>query len=55
MNITYRDYLINEFHIAPEVLEAVDAAEKKLADRFAELDDVCAICNFQYRSRPGQT
>ena len=27
MNITYRNYLINEFHIAPEVLEAVDAAD----------------------------
>ncbi|MBP3898119.1 MAG: methionine gamma-lyase family protein, partial [Mogibacterium sp.] len=47
MNNTYRNYLINEFHIAPEVLDAVDAAEAKLADRFAELDDICAICQMK--------
>ena len=43
MNNTYRNYLINEFHIAPEVLNAVDAAEANLADRFAELDDICEL------------
>ena len=47
MNNTYRNYLINEFHIAPEVLNAVDAAEAKLADRFAELDDICAVCQMK--------
>ena len=43
----YNEYLINEFHIAPEVLEAVDAAEAKLSGRFAELDDICAICQMK--------
>lgn len=43
----YTDYLINEFNIDPEVLRFVGEAETVLADRFAELDDVCAICQMK--------
>lgn len=47
MNNSYNEYLINEFHIAPEVLSAVNAAEDKLSERFTELDDICAICQMK--------
>lgn len=43
----YTDFLINEFNIDPEVLRFVGEAETVLADRFAELDDVCAICQMK--------
>ena len=43
----YNNYLINEFNIAPEVIKAVEEAESVLADRFSELDDICAICQMK--------
>ena len=46
-NTKYNEYLINEFHISPEALKVVEDAEVKLADRFAELDDICAICQMK--------
>ncbi len=44
---TYNNYLINEFNIDPVVLKTVEDAEAALADRFAELDDICAICQMK--------
>ena len=46
-NNRYRDYLIKEFDIDPRVLDLTDAAENKLKERFAEADDVCAICQMK--------
>ncbi|MBQ6388271.1 MAG: methionine gamma-lyase family protein [Mogibacterium sp.] len=39
----YEDYLIRDFDISPKVLDIVREAEEQLADRFAELDDICAV------------
>ncbi len=39
----YEDYLIRDFGISPKVLDIVREAEEQLADRFAELDDICAF------------
>ena len=39
----YEDYLIRDFGISPKVLDIVREAEEQLADRFAELDDICAV------------
>ena len=43
----YNRYLINEFEIDPRVLEITEKAEKKLSGRFAELDDICAVCQMK--------
>ena len=47
MNSIYKDYLIREFKIAPEVLDAVSSAEAVLEERFAEFDDICAVCQMK--------
>ncbi|MBQ0004261.1 MAG: methionine gamma-lyase family protein [Clostridiales bacterium] len=44
---SYRDYLINDFEISPEVLDAVDAAEAALSDRFTEADDITSVCQLK--------
>ena len=46
-NNQYRNYLINEFNINPAVLDIVNDAEKKLSERFAEADDICAVCQMK--------
>ncbi len=43
----YSQYLIDEFNIDPRVLEITADAEKKLEDRFAEADEICAVCQMK--------
>ena len=43
----YKDYLINEFNIEETVIDLVESAEKQLAERFAEIDDITAICQMK--------
>ena len=43
----YSQYLIDEFNIDPRVLRITAAAEKKLEDRFAEADEICAVCQMK--------
>ena len=47
VNNKYNEYLINEFHIDPHVLEIIENAEKKLSGSFADLDDICAVCQMK--------
>lgn len=43
----YRNYLISDFDIDEKVLDIVEEAEEALAERFAEQDDVCAVCQMK--------
>lgn len=43
----YSDYLEKEFHISSEVIGLVEKAESLLAERFAEIDDITAICQMK--------
>ncbi|MBQ9273110.1 MAG: methionine gamma-lyase family protein [Mogibacterium sp.] len=43
----YNKYLISEFNISKEVLEAAGKAEESLADRFRKIDDITAICQMK--------
>ena len=47
LNNKYNEYLISEFNIDPRVLELTAAAEDRLRDRFAEADDICAVCQMK--------
>ena len=42
-NTRYYKYLIEEFDIDPRVLDITEKAEEKLKERFAEIDEICAI------------
>jgi len=43
----YNNYLISEFNINKEVLEAADGAEQSLQERFRHIDDITAICQMK--------
>ncbi len=47
MSQKYNNYLIEKFGIDEKVLDAVGRAESQLAQRFEEIDDVCAICQMK--------
>lgn len=42
-NTRYYKYLIEEFDIDPRVLDITEKAEEKLKERFADIDEICAI------------
>ena len=42
-----RELLQNEFHIDARVLDVVAEAEKQVADRFVELDDIMAYNQYK--------
>ncbi len=44
---TYREYLINDFEISSEVLDAIEAAEERLSEQFALIDDITSICQLK--------
>ena len=43
----YNDYLKEQFNIDDKVLALVDEAENALAERFAGIDDITAICQMK--------
>ena len=43
----YNDFIHERFNIDEKVLALVDEAEKALAERFAEIDDITAICQMK--------
>ena len=43
----YNEYIKEQFNIDDKVLALVDDAEKALAERFAEIDDITAICQMK--------
>ena len=43
----YNEYIKEQFNIDDKVLALVDEAEKALAERFAEIDDITAICQMK--------
>lgn len=45
--MNYREYLISQFNIDEKVLDLVKDAETQLAERFAEIDDITAICQMK--------
>ncbi|MBR0400077.1 MAG: methionine gamma-lyase family protein, partial [Mogibacterium sp.] len=47
MSLKYNDYLKEEFGIDEKVLAAVERAEDQLAERFKEIDDICAVCQMK--------
>ncbi|MBQ3291746.1 MAG: methionine gamma-lyase family protein [Mogibacterium sp.] len=47
MSVKYDEYLINEFHIDPKVVDVVNEAEELLKERFEEIDDICSICQMK--------
>ncbi|MDD5823671.1 MAG: methionine gamma-lyase family protein [Firmicutes bacterium] len=47
MSQLYRDYLIKDFEIDAAVLDAVDRAEARLAERFEVIDDITSICQLK--------
>lgn len=47
MTNSYREYLINDFGISKEVLDAIDEAEASLAEQFAEADDITSVCQLK--------
>ena len=42
-NTRYHKYLVEKFDIDPRVLDITEKAEEKLKERFAEIDEICAI------------
>ena len=45
--MNYAQYLINEFGIEQRVLSIVKEEEARLSERFAEIDDITAICQMK--------
>ena len=43
----HKDYLKNEFNISEEAIDLVSKAESLLAERFARIDDITAICQMK--------
>ena len=43
----YNEYIKEQFNIDDKVLALVDEAEKALAERFAGIDDITAICQMK--------
>ena len=43
----HKDYLKNEFNISEEATDLVSKAESLLAERFARIDDITAICQMK--------
>ena len=43
----YKEYLENNFNIDEKVIDLVQNAEKQLTERFAEIDDITAICQMK--------
>ncbi len=43
----YNEYINEQFNIDDKVLALVDEAEKALSERFAEIDDITAICQMK--------
>ena len=45
--MNYKNYLITNFNIDEKVIDLVQDAEKQLAERFVEIDDISAICQMK--------
>ena len=43
----YKEYLEKNFNIDEKVIDLVQNAEKQLTERFAEIDDITAICQMK--------
>ena len=43
----YREYLIKNFDIDERVIDLVQSTERRLAERFAGIDDITAICQMK--------